>query len=134
MPDTAIASPLEDSKLNNIIHIFNHYTSGAITAATTKYEWVVPYYCHILDVIVDSETAATGHDDDIIDVNLDGTSIFTTQANRPRLISNNTGMWSHNKPDVETIVPGQILSYDVDQVGSGGGSQRVKVIILVGVR
>lgn len=53
----------------------------------------------------------------IIDVNKNGTTIFTTQANRPTVAI--SGFSSTKKvPDVTAIAQGDVITIDVDQVGS----------------
>lgn len=53
----------------------------------------------------------------IVDVNKDGTTIFTTQASRPTIaISGNTAQGA--APDVTTIANGSYLTVDIDQIGS----------------
>lgn len=133
MTDTSITSRV--TKANLIDIILQDYSNGAITTGTSKKEWIVPAYGRILDVIVDSETAGqTGGTSDIIDVNINGTTIYTTQGNRPTLLLNDTGMWTEAaEPEVTTLSPGDIISYDVDQVCTTG-SARVKVTILIGMR
>ena len=114
-------------------HIFHHYNAAAITAGTVKCEWIVPFDCRILDVICDSETASVGGTSDIIDVNVNGTTIYTTQANRPTALSTNTGMFTEaGEPEVTRLKAGDVLSYDVDQV-CATGSARFKIAIVVGL-
>lgn len=48
-----------------------------------------------------------------VDVNKGGTTIFTTQANRPSLIGTNTEATSGN-PDVATFVKNDLFTIDVD--------------------
>lgn len=53
----------------------------------------------------------------IIDVNKNGTTIFTTQGNRPQIaVSTNTD--TSNVPDVTAFAAGDYLTVDVDQIGS----------------
>ncbi len=55
----------------------------------------------------------------IIDINKNGTTLFTNQANRPTIaISSNTSGNVTNM-DVTTIADGEYLTVDIDQVGSG---------------
>ena len=138
MPDNAIT--LLRTKFGNKVLSFTDYVSGALTAATIKKEWVVPFFCSIVDVIVDSETNGVGGGTGtIIDVNRNGTSIYTTQANRPTLRANDTGnyKWQTNGtvprqiPDVTRLVPGDVLSYDVDQIQTTSGVTRTKIAIIV---
>lgn len=116
-----------------VVSVLTHYIAAALTTGTAKWEWVVPYRCRILDVICDSETAGTtGGTSDIIDVNKNGTTIYTTQARRPTLLLANTGMFSETaEPDITTVAPGDIISFDVDQVCTVG-SARFKIAILLG--
>lgn len=53
----------------------------------------------------------------ICDINKNGTTIYTTQGNRPAIaISGNT--ITANSPDVTTFASGDYLSVDIDQIGS----------------
>lgn len=140
MVDNAIDSLFKQAY--NVDHILEHYVAAALTTGTAKKEWVIPFFCRILDVIIDSETASSGGaNDDIIDVNINGTTIYTTQGNRPTLTKTNTGLWARGEPEaggagvagMSILRPGDILSYDVDQVDTTG-SARVKVTILLGRR
>jgi hypothetical protein len=132
MTDTAVVS--RESKGSNIALILEHYTAAAITTGTEKKEWVCPIYGRIVDVIVDSETAGSGGTSDIIDVNIGGTTIYTTQGNRPTLLLANTGLWAEAaEPEVQNLSPGDIVSYDIDQICTTG-SARVKVTILIARR
>ena len=114
-------------------HVFSHQIAAALTTGTVKWEWLVPFNCKILDVICDSETAGqTGGTSDIIDVNRNGTTIYTTQANRPTLLLADTGMFTEaGEPEVLGLVAGDILSFDVDQICTTG-SARFKIAIVVG--
>jgi hypothetical protein len=52
----------------------------------------------------------------IVDVNKNGTTIFTTQSARPSIAS--AGVTATGTPAVTTLAAGDYLSVDVDQVGS----------------
>ena len=90
------------------------YSNGAVTAGTNKQEWVLTHGGRILAVICHAGGAGVGAGSTIIDVNLDGTTIYTTQANRPTLATASTGEFADGMPDVQTARPGQVLAYDVD--------------------
>jgi hypothetical protein len=53
----------------------------------------------------------------IVDVNRNGTTVFTTQANRPTIAASGTTS-GKVVPDVVSVADGQYLTVDVDQVGS----------------
>jgi hypothetical protein len=51
-----------------------------------------------------------------VDVNKNGTTIFTTQANRPTIaIGANTALGT---PDITALAQNDYLTFDVDQIGS----------------
>lgn len=104
-------------------HVFDDYVAAALTTGTVKRRWVAPCDLRILDVIVDSEIAGTGGTSNIIDVNVNGTTIYTTQANRPTLLTGNTGMYTEaGEPEVRNLKAGDIVTWDVDQVSTTGAS------------
>lgn len=133
MTDFPIVS--RGTRADHVDMVLDYYSNAALTTGNQKIEWVVPFYYRILDVIVDSETAGlTGGTSDIMDVNINGTTVYTTQSNRPTLLLSDTGMWTEAaEPEVQTGSPGDIISLDVDQICTTG-SARVKVAILLGMR
>jgi hypothetical protein len=71
----------------------------------------------ILSVRASAGTAPTGSSI-IVDVNISGTTIFTTQSNRPTIaIAGNTSGKITNM-NITTVAAGAYLTIDVDQVGS----------------
>lgn len=67
----------------------------------------------------------------LVDVNKNGTTIYTTQANRPTIAAGaNTG-GPGATPDVTSLVAGDYLTIDIDQVGiSVAGSDLVVSVIV----
>jgi len=54
-----------------------------------------------------------------MDINKNGTTIYTTQGNRPqRTAGNGTGAVTHTTPDVTTVSAGDIFEADVDTAGT----------------
>lgn len=64
----------------------------------------------------------------IVDVHLSGTTIFTTQANRPE-IAVGTQASAEETPDVTAAAAGSYLTVDVDQVGSTLPGDDVTVLV-----
>lgn len=65
----------------------------------------------------------------IVDVNKDGTTIFTTQGNRPQIAAGvNTG--SSYTIDVDSWADGEYLTVDVDQVGSTQAGEDLTVHVI----
>jgi hypothetical protein len=55
--------------------------------------------------------------DIVIDVNKNGTTVFTTQANRPRIFAGQTTVATAT-PNVTTLAHGDYITVDIDSVGS----------------
>jgi hypothetical protein len=105
--------------------------AGAVTVAAGTERVRFPSAATIVAVSTSINTAPTGATL-IVDVNKNGTTVFTTQANRPTIaISGNAS--SNATPDVTTIAAGDYLSVDVDQVGStiAGSNLVVEVLVLI---
>jgi hypothetical protein len=65
----------------------------------------------------------------IVDVNKNGTTIFTTQTNRPTISSYTTALITNM--EVTTVAAGDYLTVDIDQVGSTvAGTDLVVLIVL----
>jgi hypothetical protein len=65
----------------------------------------------------------------IVDVNKNGTTIFTTQGNRPQIAAGAT-TGDSGTPDVTALAETDKLTVDIDQVGSGtaGADLTVEVV------
>lgn len=64
----------------------------------------------------------------IVDVNKGGTTIFTTQANRPTITAgSNVDLTS--TPDVTAVASGEYLTVDIDQVGSSVSGANLVVTV-----
>jgi hypothetical protein len=68
--------------------------------------------------------------DIIVDVNKNGTTIYTTQANRPTVPATTNGGAISATPDVTSFAVGDYLTVDIDQIGStiAGGAITVGIV------
>lgn len=73
-------------------------------------------------------TAPTGSSV-IIDVNINGTTIFTEQANRPTIAAGDFTSGAVTVMNVTTLSPGDYLTVDVDQIGSGAPGRDLTVLV-----
>lgn len=99
-----------------VIETFTLSVMGTLTVATGKSRIYLENSYQIETVRVAVSTAPTGAAI-LVDVNKNGTTVYTTQSARPSIaISgfNATG----NFPAVKTFVAGDYLTVDVDQIGS----------------
>lgn len=87
-----------------------------IAENNASFEIPVPENLVCQRVYINVKTRPTGAQV-IVDVNLDGATIFSTQANRPKITAGLTTAES-GKPDTVVFNKNQILSIDIDQVGS----------------
>lgn len=74
-------------------------------------------------------TAPTGADL-IVDVNKNGTTIFSTQGNRPTIAAGTNGGVA-DTPDVTTLADGDYLTVDIDQIGSSVVGANVTVGVVM---
>jgi hypothetical protein len=66
----------------------------------------------------------------LVDVNKNGTTIFTTQGNRPSIAAGGNAS-SAAVPDVTSLAAGDFLTVDVDQIGSTVAGSDLTVIVTV---
>lgn len=102
---------------------------GALTAPLVGVgRSLFAYPATIVGVVAAIDTAPTGASV-ILDVNKNGTTVFTTQANRPTIAAGAHATSAIAVPTVIDLVAGDYLSVDIDQVGStvAGSDLVVKV-------
>lgn len=92
------------------------YIPGDMFVTTGILRYVVGSAKTILKVRLAIASAPSGADL-IIDVNKNGTTMFSTQANRPTIVANTTTGVSV-APDITVLAEGDVVSIDIDQVGS----------------
>ena len=97
--------------------VFCWFIAGNQSVGTNKCTWVIPNDSYIVDVRADAGTAPATTAL-IVDVNKNGTTVFTTQANRPTIAAAGNASTTV-LPDVTAVAAGDRLSFDVDQVGTG---------------
>lgn len=85
-----------------------------------------------VDMTISAIEVAVGTPSDgqsiVLDINKGGSTIYTTQANRPQL---NAGIYhiSATLPDITTLDQGEYLTVDIDQVGNVVAGADLTVII-----
>lgn len=111
------------------IHGICFILKGEATTGAKKTQALIPCPLTISTVIVYSDVAPTGASL-IADINKNGTTIFTTQGNRPEVAIGGHADES-GTPNITSLAKGDRVSVDVDQVGStvkGGDDLLVTVI------
>jgi hypothetical protein len=123
-----LKTPLETDG-NSIPQTFAFSRTGALTVAVGTARFPVPFACTIVDVRTAVGTAPTGAAL-LVDVNKNGTTIFTTQGNRPSIAIGGTSS-SAAVPDVTALAAGDLLTVDVDQIGSTIAGSDLTVVMRV---
>lgn len=102
---------------------------GTLTIGTGTMRWYFDQSVTVTNVIATVGTAPTGASL-IFDVNKNGTTIFTTQGNRPTITATNFTDLS-STPNVTSFASGDYLTVDVDQIGSTvtGADAVVRIVL-----
>ena len=98
----------------------NAYFSAAMTAALYGTEWVAPFPGRIAAVNVNGRTAGTGGGNTVMELLKNGTTMYTTAANRPTLAATSTGAFANTNPDIRSFVPGDVIALQCSTVSSTG--------------
>lgn len=98
------------------LRVFSFGISGAVSVAAGTLRILVPAACVVTNVTATVGTAPTGADL-IVDINLNGTTLFTTQADRPTIAATTQDDLT-SVPAVVSLAQNDVLTMDVDQVGS----------------
>lgn len=103
---------------------------GALVVVAGAGRFYVPRARDIIAVVAAVGTAPTGAAI-LVDVNKNGTTIFTTQSARPSIAIGATKVAAPATPAVTTVAAGDLLSVDIDQVGSSVAGADLSVIVLM---
>ncbi len=106
--------------------------AGTLSTGTGVDRRRLPEDVFIIDAAIAVDTAPTGATL-IVDIHLNGTTIFTTQGNRPTIAiaGNDSGLAI---PDVVAGAAAQYLTIDIDQIGSTvAGADLVGIVRYVNV-
>lgn len=105
------------------------YSSAATTAAQFLTEIQLPFACLIKGIQGHGTTAGTGAGSTVLDILVNGTSIWSTAADRPTLLAVSTGAFAiANRPGAIALKRGDILSLQVASISSTGHA-RLKLTV-----
>lgn len=92
---------------------------GTLAVCTDVGSYVAPGVSRINAVYIRCETPGTAGNT-IVDIHLNGVTIFTVQANRPTLAWNDPdGVAKSGAPDVIMLAENDVLTVEIDQVATG---------------
>lgn len=98
-------------------HLIAWNAPGALAVKTGEGKFYFPVRATLVGVSAVLENGPTG-DSFIIDLNKNGTSVWTDQSKRPEILEGSTVSGEVTDIDLPTIEVGDQLSVDIDQVGS----------------
>jgi hypothetical protein len=131
---TAKVCTLKVGKIHaNIKNQIVFYEDGTLTVKTKAgipATIIVPFDCSVIEVYGYVETAPTGSAI-IVDVNLNGTSIWATNQSNRLTISDGSQTGSSKTFDTSKFKKDDRLTIDIDQVGSGTAGKDLSVCIRI---
>ena len=107
--------------------VFHYHIKGDLNTTTGKQAIRMPFAGKISYVTAALITAPVGATA-IVDLHKNGTTMYTTQANRPTIAAGSTYVTA-TLPDVLTWAAGDILQLEVDQKGSSTDGADLSVVV-----
>jgi|SRR5215475_5174603 len=98
----------------------NGYSSAALTAALYLTEYIAPFSGRIAAVRVNGRTAGTGAGNTVMELLKNGTTMYSTAANRPTLLATSTGEFANTNPDIRSFVAGDVIALQCASISSTG--------------
>jgi hypothetical protein len=103
------------------------WIEGALYAQTSVgMDWVAPRDCTIQKIIIYQRTLGSAGNT-VVDVNINGVSIFPVTT-KPTLAYNDADKKAEAVPDTTAVTAGDILSFDLDSVTTGGADLLIDVV------
>lgn len=112
--------------LGEQVAVFAH--SGVLATGTGTLRFRFPWPVTLLGVSAAVGTAPSGASL-ILDVNKNGSTVFSTQSNRPTITSGSVSTSSEPTPNVTTIAAGDYITIDFDQIGSTAAGADITVFV-----
>lgn len=113
----------------NTLETITPYVAGARAVAAKVAAALVGVAGTIVDIRAHVDTAPVGASL-IVDVNKNGVTLFTTQANRPT-IADGANASTTTLPDITAVAAGDRITVDVDQIGVGTPGSDLYVSITI---
>src|SRR5919202_7114539 len=111
------------------------HSSSAGTTNQVLEEMVVPFRCEIGAITALAVTAGSGAGNTVLDVLVNGTTIFVTTTNRPTLAAASTGEFTTSPPDgTRALRPGDRVTLQVASIPATNGHARVMASIVLNLR
>jgi hypothetical protein len=109
-------------------HIIPYTKTGVLTTSTGTIRYRLPWAATIIATTAAVNTAPTGAAI-IVDVLKNGTTIYSTTANRPTIAISTFATTTSPTPDVTTLAAGDYLTVNISQVGSTVAGSDLSVFV-----
>lgn len=102
---------------------------GTLSVGAGAFKFALPYSARVIAARAAVGTAPTGANL-IVDINKNGTTIYTTQANRPTVVAGGTvGTLAIPDTPQAVFIQGDYITVDIDQIGSTVAGADLTVVI-----
>lgn len=127
------ATLIDEDSTRHIRDTTRIFVSGTISTGTEQGGvWEAPAAGAITRVTAYRKSTTGTSGSTIIDVNIGGTTIFTTQSNRPTIVYNDgDGKDTQTTIEAGTLAQGDLVTVDVDQIDTGGSPTDLTVVITI---
>ena len=123
-----VNAPLSVAGKNVLDDLLLFSAQGTLSAGAGQGVFRAPFAIEILGVTAAVQTAPTGASI-LLDLNKNGTTMFTTQGNRPTIAASATSTSTEAVPDITAVAIGDVLTIDRDQVGSSTPGSNLSIFI-----
>lgn len=117
LPNQIIVTMARAPGIQQFLHQVQIFTvPGTLSVGSGRAKFFIPGAITLDNVRASVGFAPTGSDI-VIDVNKNGSTVFTTQNNRPKIYAGQT-LVSSSTPNITGFVEGDYITVDIDSIGS----------------
>ena len=114
-----------------VIGLISGYNNSAVTDELYLIELPLPCECRLGGVQVGAATAGSGTGSTIVDVFINGTSVWANSSNRPTLAAADTGEFTSTRVTNRALKIGDILVVQVKEIPTVTGHARLRWCIAI---
>lgn len=128
---TAIGADVKDLISKQVIQASFYFPGELVAGTVGKSRFIVPpgnwTLVSVRGIIVTVNTGAAV----VADVNKNGTTMYSTQGNRLSIPVSTSSVVTSTTPDVTSLTGGDVISADVDSVGSTVKGSDLSIAVLL---
>lgn len=114
-----------------VIGLITGYNNAAVTDELYLLETQLPCECRLGGIQVGAATAGSGTGSTIIDVFINGTSVWANSSNRPTLAAASTGAFTSTRVTNRALRVGDVLVVQVKEIPTSTGHARLRWCIAI---